>query len=87
MSGRPLVRHPHATGRAYPEEGLIVHSEKGKYHITNAVGGRVWELIDGTRTIEEIAGIIENEYDVSLEQAVSDVEEFVAELRKFEAVL
>jgi Coenzyme PQQ synthesis protein D (PqqD) len=39
----------------------------------NEVGGAIWQLIDGTRTVEEIAAVICDEYDVSPEEAAKDV--------------
>ena len=46
----------------------------------NEVGARVWDLADGTRTIAEIASVVEREFEVGPEEAAADVERFVAEL-------
>jgi len=42
----------------------------------NDVGGRIWELIDGARTLAEIGGAIAEEYEVSEESAFQDVVKF-----------
>ncbi len=46
----------------------------------NPVGSRVWELIDGRRSVEEIVEAIAREFDVSREAATRDVTGFVREL-------
>jgi hypothetical protein len=46
----------------------------------NAVGSRVWDLIDGQRTVDEIADTIVAEFDVPRPQAVADVEAFMRQL-------
>lgn len=44
------------------------------------VAARLWELLDGTRTADEILEIICREYDVSREAAMTDLTAFVADL-------
>jgi len=46
----------------------------------NAVGARVWELVDGVRTLDEIAAQIASDFSVSLPVATGDVLEFIGEL-------
>ena len=46
----------------------------------NPVGSRVWELIDGQRSADDIVGVIVQEFDVSQEAAARDVGDFVREL-------
>ena len=44
------------------------------------VGPRVWELMDGKRSLGEITGIILDEYDVDGEILAHDLERFLAQL-------
>ena len=46
----------------------------------NPVAEFVWEQLDGSRSLDEIAGAVVNQFDVGKEQAQSDVREFVSEL-------
>ncbi len=46
----------------------------------NEVGARIWELIDGTRTVGDIRDIICSEYEVTPETAVADLDALLAEL-------
>jgi pyrroloquinoline quinone biosynthesis protein D len=45
------------------------------------VGVRIWELCDGTHTLQEMAGTIASEYDISSEQAQEDLVEFLQDLQ------
>ena len=80
IESRPK-KHPHAAARVYDGEAFIVLPHEGKYKILNDTGSRVWELIDGTRTIGELARQIEEEYDTTLDEALADVKSFVDDLR------
>lgn len=52
----------------------------------NEVGARVYELIDGERPLREIMDTIVNEFEVTRQQAESDVREFVAQLLEIESI-
>lgn len=79
--GEAPRRHPHAASRVYDGKAFVVLPQTHKYEIMNVVGTRVWDLIDGHRSVEEIARIIENEHDVTFEVALKDVKEFLVELK------
>lgn len=44
------------------------------------VAARIWELLDGSRSVGQIVDTICDEYDVSREQASSDTAELVSNL-------
>lgn len=73
-------RNPDAASRSYDGEAFIVIPQSHEYKILNSVGSRVWELIDGARTLDEIARTIADEYDVSFETARDDVHSFIRDL-------
>jgi hypothetical protein len=52
----------------------------------NPVGARIWELLDGRRNLEAIAGTICEEYEVELETARADVDEFIRGLEETKLV-
>jgi hypothetical protein len=82
----PLSRHPDAASRTYDGEAFIVVPGLGEYNILNPLGTRVWELIDGTRTVADIVKMVCEEYDVPPETAEADVNMFVEDLRKHKMV-
>lgn len=52
----------------------------------NAVAGRIWDLIDGKKRLEEIRDVIVEEFEVTAEKAEADLVEFVEQLEGIEAV-
>ena len=74
------VPHPQVAARIIDGEAVIVLPQSGQVNVLNEVGSRIWELIDGTRSVGEITEAIVAEYDVTAEQAERDVNEFIQEL-------
>ena len=52
----------------------------------NAVGGRIWELLDGQRSVSDLKDIIVEEFDVSLEEAEEDIKTFLDQLTSMNVV-
>jgi hypothetical protein len=46
----------------------------------NEVGARIWQLVDGKATVQEIKDVILQEYEVSSAEAEKDIEELVQQL-------
>ncbi len=46
----------------------------------NETASFIWGLLDG-RTVEDIAGEVENEFEISSEQALQDAKEFIELIR------
>ena len=51
------------------------------------VAARIWALLDGTRSIDDVVLALCEEYDVTREQAVADVAELVSDLENVSLVL
>ncbi len=47
----------------------------------NSVGADVFNLLDGTRSVDEIAEIIAKNYDVSTEVVKADVEKLIVKMK------
>lgn len=78
---------PGVIGRRVQNEAVIVLASQAKVKVLNEVGARIWSLVDGSRSIGEIAMILCAEYQVEPEQAQADVLQFVAELVERGALL
>ena len=52
----------------------------------NRTGAHVWEALDGTRTVEEIAAGVVEKFEVDAERARRDVAEFCESLIEMGAV-
>ncbi|MFC1948009.1 PqqD family protein [Chloroflexota bacterium] len=61
-------------------------SDLAEIYTMDKVGARIWELIDGVVTVEQITNIITTQYRVTQEQAEADILEFLAELEEVNAI-
>ena len=68
---------PGMVGRIVGDEAVIVLPGQGQVKVLNEVGARIWELADGSRTMQQIAREICQEFDVDETQAETDVNSFV----------
>ena len=74
------VPHPQVAGRVVDGEAVIILSESNLVNVYNPVGSRVWELCDGTRTVDDVIDLIVSEYEVNRERAQADVVAFIEQL-------
>ena len=79
VSERPR-REPSVAWRVIQGEAVMVLPATGKVHTLNAVGTRFWELVDGERSLAEIARHLEEEFEASPEQIAADCQRFASEL-------
>lgn len=63
--------------RTIDQETVIIVLNEQKALILNNTGSRVWGLLDGKRSIKEIADTIAKEYLLKPKDAVADVQEFL----------
>jgi len=75
-----LAKSPTTAWRLIEGEAVILSLETKVLRGLNPVGSRVWELIDGQRSVEEIITAIVQEFDVTPQAAAEDVKRFVQEL-------
>jgi len=67
-------------GRIYDQEGVLVNTRKAQIKVINEVGAYIWSMLDGVRSVQEIARAVSTQYDVELDQAEQDTLEFVRDL-------
>jgi hypothetical protein len=65
---------------------VVLQQDAARLAGLNVVGARVWELIDGRRSVDQIAGVIAEEFLVGSGDALTDVCGFVAELAREQLV-
>ena len=66
--------------RIIEEEALLVNPTAGHIFPLDGVGTRIWELIDGERTVGQIARQITEEFEADVATVERDVEEFAGRL-------
>lgn len=62
------------------DEVAILHLRAGKYYGLNAMGARIWSLIQKPRIVEEVRDVLVNEYDVQPERCERDLLALLQEL-------
>jgi hypothetical protein len=72
--------HPECAAQRVGEEIVVLTPGDSKLHTLDGVGGRIFELSDGSRPVSEIALRLVEEYEVDLETAEADAATFVASL-------
>ncbi len=75
-----VKRSPEAVFRVVDGEAVIVEPGRGLVNVVNEVGTRVWEWMDGVRSVDDIARLVCDEFEVTPEEAARDVLVFVSEL-------
>ena len=74
------ARNDGIVARSTAEALILLDPASGEYFTLDEVGGRVWELCDGSRSVSEIAAILTGEYEAPLDQVRTDVLELLGEL-------
>jgi Coenzyme PQQ synthesis protein D (PqqD) len=62
------------------EEAVMMNVTAGRYYGLNAVGLRIWELLETPKTIAEICAQICEEFDVDAQTCEAAVLKFVQDL-------
>lgn len=63
------------------EGGVLLHLESGEYHGINEVGCLIWELLDGERTVDEVAVALQDGVEDPPDDLVGEVIVFLDSLR------
>jgi hypothetical protein len=79
-SARPVMRHPRTASRVFNGEAVIISPAENVVRMLNPVGSRIWELCDGSHTLDQIATVLTQEFDVDEAHARQSVDVFVTEL-------
>jgi hypothetical protein len=74
------VPHPQVAAQIVDDETVIVLADAGEVVVLEAVGTRVWELIKGLRTVQQIVDAITDEFEVSPQEAQESVQAFLETL-------
>ena len=77
----PSVRWRVIDGRV-----VLIDANEGELLHCNEVGSRVWELLDGTRSVVQLLDEIHAEFDVSPARLGKDVRRFVGTLHRMELI-
>lgn len=82
MSMQILIKRPELVTRTIAGEVVIMIPEKGRVLGLNEVGSFIWELIDGSNSIEDIRRALCREFEVDDTQAAVDINDFILVLKE-----
>jgi hypothetical protein len=74
------VRNDDNAVRQIEDTVFVMNPDTSELHSFNEVGRRVWELVDGSRTVATIVEVIIEEFEIDAQTAESDALEFLGEL-------
>jgi hypothetical protein len=74
------AKSPQTASQVIDREAVVLDIPAKMLRGFNPVGSRVWQLVDGQRTLEEIARVIVQEFAGREDDVVRDVQAFLGEL-------
>ncbi|MFQ3788176.1 PqqD family peptide modification chaperone [Halomonas sp. A29] len=75
-----VKRHPSLLGSQINDDLVLFSAERGMYYGTQAVGGRIWSLIQAEASVSGICDQLLAEFSVERETCERDVLEFLEHL-------
>ena len=79
LDSRPRQREGLLAQRA-ADTRVLLDPEDGQYYALDEVGGRIWDLCDGTRSVAAVVEEICREYDAPPDEVEPDVLAFVVDM-------
>ena len=64
------------------DEMLVYDPVVDRTHRLNVSASRIWELCDGTRSIEDIARVLTEQFEVEFETALQDARAVLQQLKE-----
>lgn len=80
------VQNPSVVSRLVGDEAVLVLPIKGQVKVLNELGARIWSLIDGVRTVDDIISVLVNEFMVNRAVASVDATDFLKKLADREII-
>ena len=81
-----IVRHQEIISCDLEGETVMMSINNGEYYGMNALGSRIWALLEQPRTGSEILKILIDKYDVSPEHCRKSVLEFLGKLKELNLI-
>ena len=77
---RRPIHHSSTASRVFGSDAVVISPTENMVRMLNPVGSRIWQLTDGSNTIEDIAVTLTQEFEVDLPHARQSVAGFVEDL-------
>lgn len=77
-----IIKNSSIVSTAMDNEAVLLNIDTGDYYTLNTTGSRVWEMIDGTKTVLDLVEEIVSRFEVSKDKAREDILNLLKELMK-----
>lgn len=77
-----LYKRKNIPWRIIDKEALVVDPHSSLVYPFNRVAARIWQLLDGTHGLQEIADIIYNEFEADKKLVAEDTRNFISQLKE-----
>ena len=89
---RVYRKNGNMVGRKIADEFILVPirqkaGDLQHIYTLNTVGTRIWELVDGQKTLEDVITAIVTEYEVEVPQAIKDTLAFLTQMEAVGAIV
>jgi coenzyme PQQ biosynthesis protein PqqD len=74
-------RGPQVIAQKGSNDLLLFNMEDGNYYSLNEIGGRIWELCDGSHSVSQVVESLAAEYGAPQEVLEKDVTELLEDLQ------
>lgn len=76
------IRHDQVSIAEENDVYSIHDQQEGKIFLTNEMGAKVWDLCDGTNTVNDIIKIVDSQYEeMTRDKVESDIRDFLEACR------
>ena len=72
-------RHPDVLERELPDELILYHPGTDDAILLNRVSAAIWDLCDGTQSLDDIANQVADAFGAAHEEVLGDVKETVTQ--------
>ncbi|HWY42229.1 MAG TPA: PqqD family protein [Candidatus Sulfotelmatobacter sp.] len=86
-AGGVWQKNPSLAWREIDDETVIISPGESVMHELNDTGSFVWKNIDGQRKAEDLAALLVEQYEVTLETALADTLSLLEELSRRKLLL
>ena len=82
-----VIRNSKIAWQKIQEKIILVSPKTMRIHIIHGSGGSIWEHLKDARSEDELAELLCEEYDTTVERAKKDVQTFLDQLKKENLVI
>lgn len=81
------IRNNKTVSGRLSDELVMMDLDKGKYFSLNPVATRIWDLLESPLALDELCGLLLDEYEVNYAQCQVEVKEHLDEMTRLGLIL